>query len=67
MTIITEQDAIKLIEELIKKHGNLIKAAAFLDVAPSVLSDIRHGRRPIPNAVAQKLGYKRVYSYQKEK
>lgn len=66
MANITQEKALELIRDLIRKEGSATKAAAALDISAGYLSEILNNNRPISEAVAKKLGYKRVVMFQKE-
>lgn len=61
---ISQEKAIELIEKIVAEEGSQVKAAKRLDISPAYLGDILKGNRPISESVAQKLGYKRVVSYE---
>lgn len=61
---ISQEKAIELIEKIVAEGGSQVKAAKRLDISPAYLGDILKGNRPISESVAQKLGYKRVVSYE---
>lgn len=60
---ITQEEAIKLIRQLIETEGSQTKAAAKLDISSGYLSEILNSERPISDGVARKLGYERVVVY----
>lgn len=64
MANISREKALELIRDLIKTEGSQTKAAARLDISSAYLSEILTENRPISDAVARKLGYRRVISYE---
>jgi hypothetical protein len=62
---ITQEDAIKLLQEIVKKNGSQFRAAISLDISPAYLGEILKGTRPISDGIAHKLGYKRVIVFKK--
>ena len=61
---ISKEKAIELIKKIVHEEGSQFKAARRLDISPAYLGDIIKGNRPISASVAQKLGFKRVVSYE---
>ena len=63
---LTQDDARALIRQKVAKAKSAIKVAKELDISPAYLSDILAGKRDVSEAVAHKLGYKRLTVYVKE-
>jgi predicted transcriptional regulator len=61
--IISHEEAVKKLREIVKDKGNQLEAAKFLDISPSVLSGILNGKDAISDSLARRMGYTRVYSF----
>lgn len=61
---ISSKEAIDKIKEIVKEKGSQAQAARYLDISAAYLGDIIKGNRPVSDAVAKKLGYKRVVAYE---
>ncbi len=61
---LSPNDLIETLRILSKRHGSQQKFAAYLDVAPSVLSELLNGRRLASRHVLERLGYQKVIRYQ---
>ena len=66
MKTITSEQVISLLKEKAKEHGSQFKAAIALDISPAYYGDIIAGKRLVSDAIARKLGYRKVVVYQKE-
>lgn len=64
MANITHEKALELIKQMVQDRGTQLEVARELDISPAHLSDILKGNRNISDAVARKLGYRRVVSYE---
>ena len=60
---ITQDEILEVIEEMVKKWGSQKNVADHLEISNAYMSDILAGLRPVSDAVAKKLGYKRVVKY----
>ena len=60
---ITQDEILEIIEEMVKKWGSQKEVAEQLEISNAYMSDILAGLRPVSDAVAKKLGYKRVIKY----
>lgn len=64
MDIITHEEAVQILRDIVGKEGTQLAAAKRLDTSPQFLSDILLGRRAIPDSLARKIGYRRVISFE---
>jgi plasmid maintenance system antidote protein VapI len=64
---IKQEDALELINQLVKRKGTQAAAAEELGVSPAHISDIIRGNRGISDEIAQRLGYRRVVVFEKVK
>lgn len=64
--VISEQDALDLIIEIVDEEGSQSAAANRLGISAAYLSDILSGARSISDKVANKLGYSKVSMYEKQ-
>jgi len=62
---ISQDDAIAMIRQLVRKHKSQMGAARALDISASYLGDILKGARPVSDGVARKLGYTKVVLFEK--
>jgi plasmid maintenance system antidote protein VapI len=53
-----EQQLIDKVASLVKQRGSKKAVADSLDISPQYLTDILHGRRPISDNIAKKLGFR---------
>ncbi len=53
-------DAVAKLWEVVKREGTQQNAAARLEIAPSHLGDLLHGRRTFSDAMLAKLGLRRT-------
>lgn len=56
----TEQDVLNRLKEYAKEIGSPAEAARQLGITPQYIGDILHGNRGISEAIANKLGYRKV-------
>jgi plasmid maintenance system antidote protein VapI len=63
---ITQEEIIKIIEEMVEKWGSQRSVADQLEISAAFLSDILNGNRPVSNKVAKRLGYRKVVKYTRE-
>lgn len=61
----TEHDMLDLLTEMVELHGSQRKAAAHLGISAGQLNDVLHGRFPVSDTIARKLGYERVVCFRK--
>lgn len=53
-------DAVAKLREVITQEGSQQNAAAALEISPSHLGDLLHGRRTFSDAMLEKLGLRRT-------
>lgn len=60
----TESEVLLELKVFIELRPSHVAAAKALGLSSGYLSDIRNGRRPIPDVVLNALGFERVVTYQ---
>lgn len=63
MALITHTQALKIIQQMVRDRGSKVAVAKELDISPGYMADILSGRKAISDAVARKLGYRRVVMF----
>jgi plasmid maintenance system antidote protein VapI len=63
---ITHEEMLKIIKAKVDELGSQKKVAEYLEVSSAYLNDILSEKRAVSDAVAQKLGYRRVVKFRKE-
>lgn len=63
-TLIDEVEMLDILRAFVREAGTQKAAAIQLGISGMYVSDIVNGRRPISDAVAQKLGYRRSWRFE---
>jgi hypothetical protein len=63
---ITQEELLQVINEMVSTWGSQKAVADHLEISNAYMSDILAGNRPVSDAVARKLGYKRIVKYTKD-
>jgi plasmid maintenance system antidote protein VapI len=66
MEEITQEEARKLVRNLVDELGTQTAAAEALKVSKTMVSDILSGAREVTDNIAHKLGYKKVVKFVKQ-
>ena len=64
-SLVSEEDVLAALRRFVHEKGSQALAAEALGFKESYLSLILSGKRPLPQSVAEKLGYQRVDLYEK--
>lgn len=63
-SLIDEMEMLDVLREFVREAGTQRAAAARLGVSGMFVSDMLRGYKPISEAVAEKLGYRRSWRYE---
>lgn len=61
----TEHEMLDILTALVESHGSQRKAAAHLGISTGQLNDVLHGRFPVSDTIARKLGFERVVCFRR--
>ena len=64
-SLVPEADVLEALREFVKETGLQAQAAGALGIGESYLNLILNGKRPIPPAIAERLGYQHLDLYEK--
>ncbi len=60
----TTRDVVNLLNQTIQQHGSAKAVAARMGLSPQYLCDVRKGRREVSDRLAQKLGLRRIVTFE---
>jgi plasmid maintenance system antidote protein VapI len=63
---ITQEEILDIIKDMAKKWDTQRELAEQLGISNAYMSDILAGVRPVSDAVARRLGYKRIVKYKRD-
>jgi plasmid maintenance system antidote protein VapI len=63
---ITQEEILAIIKEMVGKWGTQKELANQLGISNAYLNDIIHEKQAVSDAVARKLGYKRIVRFAKD-